>query len=225
MDIPTPTISKSFSPPTAPRRVPLGSFSGMPNRRPVNGGFNWFGALSFIIFFGAVSWWAGLYGYQYFLNKEKAKIEAEIETLAGGLKIATFDDLEVLGNRLALTQKIIDGHTAILPLLCFLEKNTLTKGVSYESFSYKADGASSNQPSGQSGPNQLTLPGQATSFGSLAYQAQVFEDEKAFAKLSFSGLSVNESDGGKVDFVANINVGQDLIRYKKGMTDTCPSTL
>lgn len=213
MDIPTPTISRSFSTP-APQKAPLGSFPAMP-KRP-GGGFNWFGTISFIIFFGVVCWWAGLFGYQYLINKEKGELEAQIAKLAGGLSVATFDNLEVLGNRLDFAQKIIDNHTALLPLLCFLEKNTLTKSVFYENFAYKANGGQG----GQSLKNELTLSGRADSFGSLAYQAKVFEDEKAFTKFDFSGLSISETDG-RVDFSASIGVGPDLIRYKGGDTAPC----
>jgi hypothetical protein len=166
MDISTPNLNKPFTPPVPQRKEPLGSFSGTAVKRP-SGTFNWFGALSFIIFFGVVCWWAGLYGYQYILKKEKADIEAQIANLAKGFQIVTFDNLEALGNRLSFAQNIIDKHTALLPLLCFLEKNTLTKSVSYNGLTYSADGD-------QEGPLKLTLLGRANSFASLAYQAKVY---------------------------------------------------
>jgi hypothetical protein len=221
MDIPTPNISKSFSPlAPPPRKAPLGSFPGM-SKRSVNGGFNWFGTLAFIIFFGVVAWWAGLYGYQYLLNQEKNKIQVEISDLAKGFKLATIDELEVLGNRLSFAQKIINNHTALLPIFCFLEENTLSKSISYGSFSYKAGG-------GQSGQNQVTLPGKASSFASLAYQEEVFnkgevDGKKVLTKLSITGLSISDQDGG-IDFGADLNINQDLIRYKDGMQSACATS-
>jgi hypothetical protein len=54
----------------------------------------------------------------------------------------------------------------------------------------------------------------------LAYQAKVFTDENAFARLDFSNLSVDDADG-KINFTSNINLNPDLIRYQQGLPDTC----
>jgi hypothetical protein len=218
------------TPPTLPR-APMGQSFTAARQGSTSGGFrptpvrsrSMLDVLATILFFIALLAWLGFYGYSFLLQREIKTIAQSIDAIAQSFNPATIDSLEALGNRLAHAKQIINDHTALTPLFCFIESNTLTKNIEFSAFSYSRSGEGlGNQSGGQpiKVSNAVRLSGRAGSFQSLAYQAKVLQDSNKLSALTFDGLAVNPADG-KVNFQATFGINRDVLAYQPNMSVGC----
>lgn len=213
-------------------RLPVGQGFSAPRQISSSGGFrsssnrsrSTLDVLATILFIIALLGWLGFYGYSFLLKREIQNIAGEIDAIARNFNPATIDSLELLGNRLAHAKQIINEHTALAPLFCFIESNTLTKNIQFSSLNYSRSGELSNpgnQPTKFS--NLVRLVGRAGSFESLAYQAKVLENTNKLRALSFNNLSVSSFDG-QIEFESAFSLNRDVLVYQPNASANCTLT-
>lgn len=221
-------LSPQTPPPPLPRS-PVGQGFTAPRQISSSGGFrpssnrkrSMLDVLATILFIVALLGWLGFYGYSFLLKKEIKSITGEVDLIARNFNPATIDSLETLGNRLAHAKQIINDHTSLTPLFCFIESNTLTKNITFSSLHYSRSGelaGSGTQP--KNFPNLVRLVGRAGSFESLAYQANVLENTNKLSALSFNNLSVSSLDG-KIDFEGVFSINRDVLAYQPNASANC----
>ena len=110
-------------------------------------------------------------------------------------------DFELLDNQLRLAGEIINQHTTVLPVLSFIESETL-KSVKYTSFS-------------QTG-RELNLNGVARSYEGVALESIELSKNPLIENFVFSG--VNADQQGNVSFALKLTLDPSLFSYVKNLT-------
>lgn len=221
-------LSPQTPPPSLPRS-PVGQGFSAPRQISSSGGFrptssrkrSALDVLATILFIVALLGWLGFYGYSFLLKREIKSIIGEIDTIAKNFNPATIDTLEVLGGRLAHAKQIINEHTALTPLFCFIEANTLTRNIRFSSLNYSRSGSlAGTGVEAARLPHSVRLVGRAGSFESLAYQAKVLENTNKLNGIAFNNLLVSSFDGN-VEFESVFNINQDVLAYQPNSSANC----
>ncbi|MFH1170137.1 MAG: hypothetical protein V1704_01085 [Candidatus Vogelbacteria bacterium] len=110
-------------------------------------------------------------------------------------------DFELLDKKLHLAGEIINQHTTLLPVLSFIEGETL-KSIKYTSFS-------------QTGAD-LNLNGVAKSYEGVALQSIELSKNPLIQNFVFSG--VNADQQGNVNFALKVTLDPSLFSYVRNLT-------
>lgn len=164
---------------------------------------NIFFTISLVILVLAVTAWGGLLVYQNFLSGQKTNLENELEKKTADLVDLEFiEKFKILDGKIKAINTLLDTHTNAAVIFSFLESNTLSNSIRYTSFDYEflEDGGAS-----------VNLAGEARSFASLAYQAQVIEENSFAVNSLFDNFSVDEL--GNVKFHLQFNIELEAIKF------------
>lgn len=192
--------------------IPKGSLvreeSFLERRRPQS-------AIGFVAFFAfvlAIGAYAGFYYYNDKLNQEVAT-----KTIAIKKAQKEFSDEPKVGEakvfraRADLAMELLNAHTVVSPVFAFLSENT-TESILYDRFSFKngADGAT------------LELSGEAPTYASLAYQADVLRSKtKELSKLSISNIALTKF--GTVTFNVAMSFVPSYLLYTNNLSKIADS--
>ncbi len=178
--------------------------------RSVNQPISLFLLLSLVVFIVALLFLGGAYGYRFILTNE---IHRECSSVSGndlescGLlaSLAIRQEsigqdsilrFETLDKQLRLATQIIDRHQTLLPVLRFLETETL-QSIKYASFS-------------QTG-RDIDLKGVAKSYEGVALQSNELNDNQLVETFIFS--DVNADQNGNVNFSLKMTLDPSLFSY------------
>lgn len=164
------------------------------------------GFLAAFVFFLSVGSYAGLYYYNDSLNKIVAQKTIEIKKAQKEFSDAPeVSEAKVFRARADLARTLLDSHTVTSPVFAFLSQNT-TESILYDKFSFKNSSAGS----------ALELTGEAPSYASLAYQADVLRG-KTTELASFSVGDIALTKFGTVTFKFSMIFNPSYLLYASSM--------
>ena len=157
--------------------------------------------VSILASFGA---YGGLRFFDYTLNKQIDTRQEEVkkarDTFTQSPEITKAKNFQA---RAELAQELLDGHIVVSPIFAFLQKNTLAS-VYFSSFSFKQT---------EKGLN-VELVGEAPSYASLAYQADILSTQTdELSHVSFSNISLTKF--GSVAFSLSLTFTPEYLSYTK----------
>ncbi len=170
------------------------------------------GVLAVLVFILSFVSYIGLYFYGNLLDEKNKKISADIVSVQ-----STFNQspeiikAKVFIERAEIARGLLDDNIAVSPVIDFIEQNTV-QSILYEKFSFKRD------------ENKLTLEltGEAPTYASLAYQADVLR-KKSKELISFSIDNVVLTKFGTITFTIKADFVHGYLSYlntrKSGTTN------
>jgi len=163
--------------------------------------------VSFIIFVLSIASSGGVYWYRGFMTGIVEDKNELLERASENFQPAFVDELKRLDTRLVSSQDVLSRHTAFSEFFSVLEENTL-KNVQFTSFEYTSSDTDKKTIS-------IMLDGVATSYSSVALQADAFGKNKYIKNPIFSGLNLDEQ--GYVGFSVSAELDPSLISYKRSL--------
>ena len=164
--------------------------------------------IALFIFFIALVGSGGVFLWKYYLTQNLAQKVATLETQKQALKSEALEEYTKLDTRLSTASSLLNQHKAPSFLFDFLEANTIAS-VRFTSLDYMKN----PDPKGIPGSMLLTLKGEASGFGSVALQSDLFGKSKVISNPIFSGLSLD--DVGRVNFDVKATVVPKEVMYAK----------
>lgn len=157
-----------------------------------------------LIFLSSVVAYAVLLYYNNSLNQTIANRITEIENLQREFTNAPeVREAKVFSARANLARELLSSHVVASPIFNFLSKNTVGT-ILYDKFSFD---------NGEKGA-VVDLSGEAPSYASLAYQADVFKKQtKALASFTVNEVTLTEF--GTVSFSFTMIFKPDFLSYLK----------
>lgn len=164
--------------------------------------FGVFASIIFLVIFGA---YVGLYFYNDVLASRIESLTAKVNEVREG-----FDNMEVkqaraFYARAELVRSLLDDHIIVNPVFDFLEANTVAT-IFYTNLDFKRDDADNSLPI-------VTITGEAPSYASLAYQADIFRERDELT--SFFVKDVTLTNVGSVTFSLEMTFVPDYLSYTK----------
>lgn len=187
--------------------IPKGSLvreeSFLERRRPRSA----IGLLSGIVFVLVVSSFVGLYYYNNKLSSIVVGKTSQINETKQKLKDAPeVAEARVFRARVDLANDLLSKHKVVSPAFVFLADNT-TESILYNKFSLKNDAVGA----------VLELDGEAESYSSLAFQADVFRGKTdELQKFSIDNITLTKF--GSVSFSITLVFKPDFLLYTKNMS-------
>lgn len=167
------------------------------------------GFLAIFIFVVSVGAYVGLYFYDRSLVQKIETMTDKISTARRDLsRSPVIGEAKVFRVRAELAKELLDQHTVVSPVLDFLAQNTL-QSIYYDDFSFKQE----------SDGWTLTLSGEAPSYASLAYQADVLRQKKDNL-VDFSVQNVELTKFGSIKFSLAITFARKDVSYTKAFAST-----
>jgi len=176
--------------------------------QPVKRG-TFFGPFSKLVFVLSIAAALLVFGYGLYLKSSLTKMGEALEIAKTNLEPDTIKEVARLDARIVGVEKLLAGHTVLLPFFDFLENNTL-KSVRFTQFSL------ANSPEGFS----VSVRGQARGYAALAFQADTLNKSKYLKSTSFSNLDLDEK--GNVTFALEAIIDPSLISYKRLLETSTP---
>ncbi len=188
--------------------IPKGSLvreeSFLERRRP-RSAIGFIAGVVFVLVTGA---FAGLYYFNDKLNQHVAEKTDEINKAQQEFKNAPeVGEARVFRARADLARELLNAHTITSPIFKFLSKNT-TENILYDKFSFKkgAEGG------------VVELSGEALTYASLAYQADVLRDKKEISNFSISNITLTKF--GTISFSITMVFAPEYLLYTKNISST-----
>jgi hypothetical protein len=144
----------------------------------------------------------GAYFYRDFLTKDLTKMKNDLELAKNRFEPSLINKLTVLDKRLNSSSEILSQHVVISPIFKTLQELTL-KTLRYTKFGYEL---TNNKV-------VVKMSGQASSYRSIALQADLFTKDKNLIDPVFSNLSLSEK--GDVLFDLEFSVDPTFVNYKQ----------
>lgn len=165
------------------------------------------GFLAILVFVVSIGAYAGFYFYNSSLLKEIDSKTADIQKIQQVLvQSPQIKEARLFRARADLARDLLDTHIVISPLFEFLSQNTLTS-IFYDKFSFKKEEE----------VWMLTLTGEAPSYASLAYQADLLRKKtNEFVDFSINDIALTKF--GSVTFTFIINFAQGHLSYTRVQT-------
>lgn len=164
--------------------------------------------IGLFVFFITLVAAGGVFLWKYYLTQELAKKVEFLETQKQALKSEALEEYTQLDTRLATAELLLNQHQAPSYLFDFIEANTIAS-VRFTSFDYTKN----LDPAADPGSMLLDLRGEASGFGSVALQSDLFGKSKVIYNPIFSGLNLD--DVGRVTFDVQAVVNPKEMLYIK----------
>ncbi len=153
--------------------------------------------LATIAFIASLIIAAGAFGYRAYLQNQTNVVKTNLDKNVKAFEPDTIESYVRLENRLNTAQKLLNQHIATTNLFSYLSQNTL-KSVRFTDFKYDL---------GADGSVTLTMNGQAASYNSVAYQSQIFGQDKNLKNPIFSNLDLDEKGNVVFNFTTKVDPG------------------
>ncbi len=106
-----------------------------------------------------------------------------------------------LDTRIESGKKALNTHVAVSPLFSFLQKNML-KSIRFDSLTYSSSAQKIS----------VVAHGQAQSYLAIAYQSELFSENRLIKDVIFSDFNLDAS--GAISFTFGATIDPNLISYK-----------
>ncbi len=162
------------------------------------------GVLATFVFMLSVGSYVGLYFYGDTLEEKNKKITADIES-AQSVFSQSPDIIKAkeFRDRAEIARSLLSARIAVSPVIDFIERSTVSS-ILYEKFSFNGEG----------GELTLELAGEAPTYASLAYQADVLRG-KSKELTGFSIDNVVLTKFGTISFTVKAVFTQEYLSYLK----------
>lgn len=154
-----------------------------------SGGFGVFFRIVFIFFLVVALFSGGLYLYRNYASNSLANQKSLLEKLKIEFDPSTIFELERVSKSIVAARGILRSREQTSKIFNMLEASTLPS-VAFSSFTFSSERGA------------VGLAGEASSYGDVSLQANVFESLPSVLSANFSNLSLKES--GSVGFNMNI---------------------
>src|SRR3989338_35956 len=146
-----------------------------------------------------------LYFYKGILTKNIAQMENTLNLAKNRFEPSKITELQTLDKRLRASSEILGKHIVITTVFEALQDITM-KTVRYTKFSY--------QLGDEKAPKVIIkMSGQAVGYRSIAFQSDLFAQNKNFIDPVFSNLTLDNS--GNVLFDLEFSVDPSFVDYKQ----------
>ena len=193
-------MDKSFETSFMPQQ-PLLRVEGVSRRRePVNIAM----VVALVIFFVTLAVCGGMYFYKLQIDK---RVHARAVELEAAEKFLDIDEIELykqVDMRIDTAKNLLDSHTVFTVILNLLEESA-AQNIGLTSLGYSGDRKSFN----------LTIGGQAASYGAVYFQANAWRAMTPLVSdLSIESINLDDSTG-IVSFTARFGINGDLTKYTR----------
>ena len=148
-------------------------------------------ALAGLVFFG-----------QKYLSSELEKDKQNFAKAQENFDSITIETLVKLSKRIESAKKILNKHTAVLPIFDFLETKTL-ENVRFKTVSVVFS---------ENGTPKIEIKGEAKNFSAVALQSDVFSESKELKNPIISDVDLTLTGGVTFNFSSDVN--PDIALYK-----------
>lgn len=169
--------------------------------------------LALVVFFASIATAGAVYFYRISIEKRITQKQVELADKEKNINLDAIHELDHVNRRLSLAKRMLDEHTALSPVLDFLQAHTL-KNVGYSSFSLSTKGASTTLSFDAVAPDYNAVYVQEAEFRKQQYVKGVVED----------AVALDEANGA-INFKLLIDINKDLFNYRKYMEEKATSTL
>jgi hypothetical protein len=163
--------------------------------------------ISIFIFIAVILSAGGLYFYKGIMEKDIAKMKADLVLAKNRFEPTKISQLQVLDKRLRASDQILSKHITISPIFNALQSLTL-KTIRYTKFSYSF---------GDNNKIDIKINGQSIGYAggyrSIALQSDLFSKNKNIIDPVFSNLNLDEK--GNVVFDLEFSVDPSFVDYKQ----------
>lgn len=172
------------------------------------------GFFATFVFLASVGSYVGLYFYNDILTGRINGLALHVQNIQKDFEQPEIAQARVFRARAGLVQKLLNEHIVVTPIFDFLATNT-AESVFYHDLKFAR---------GEKGALSLEVSGEAPSYTSLAYQADVFR-QKDEELLGFSVDNIMLTKTGSVSFVFNMTFVPQYLLYVKLHTATSDTGL
>ncbi len=158
--------------------------------------------LAVLVFVLSVGSYVFLYFYGNVLKEKNKKITNEIKDAQSIFSLSPdINEAKEFRYRVEIAEELLNARIAVLPVIDFIAQNTV-QSILYEKFSFKHDGNKFT----------LSLTGEAPSYASLAYQAEVLSG-KSKELHGFSIDNVVLTRFGTITFTIKADFVHEYLSY------------
>ena len=151
-----------------------------------------------VILFSSLS----VFLYKNFLKNKIEESSVILDREKNNFDIDSINQFSRLGERIKISEILLNKHLDLTGLFEILEANTL-KTIQFKTFDFSVD---------ETGV-YIVMEGTAKDYSTVALQSDIFGDVSSMKDLVFSNLDVN--DQGRVVFNFSATIDGDLVSYKK----------
>lgn len=170
-----------------------------------------FMTIATLVFIASVAGAGFVIVWKNVLNKSQENYKLQLAESKKRFNTNLIEDLRKANTKIDLTKQILSNHLEVTSIFSIISKLTI-QGVRFTSFDFSA-------PDKDGEGIKISMKGVASSFTSIAYQAEVFGKSEKFGSNKIlknpviSGLAVDEKGYVGFDFTTVIN--PDDILYEK----------
>ena len=146
------------------------------------------GMLAVSLFIASIVFAVAVFVYKNMVNKSIANLQSQLAAAEEAVDKETINEMSRFSQKLEIAKSIVDRHKVISNFLAVFSSSTVST-VTFDKFDYSelsGDGLVVN------------LSGEATSYGGIALQEEVFYEVPYFKSIDISGLKL--SNRGTVNF-------------------------
>ncbi len=188
-------------------KAPIQQTSSISTKRPVS-------ILSIIatfLFIVSVVGAGGAYAFEKYLKQQIDSKITSLEKTRKAFEPTTIETYSRLDNRIETAKQLLNSHVAASLIFSYLQDATL-KTIDYTSFDYKLN---------SDGKVDLSIKGEAKGYNSIAYQSQIFTENRILRDFLFTDFSRTVRDAKSINtekpvgFSLTAHVDSDFALYKK----------
>ena len=164
------------------------------------GGTNLLTVITAIVFAVTLLGYAGVYFYSQNIDTQLAAADQTIQKNRDAFDVPFITTMSRLDDRIEAAKKLLASHTALSPVFTFFQTNML-KTLRFDTFNYTYS------------PQKISIvaKGQAESYQAIAFQSELFADNRLISDVIFSDFNLDSS--GKITFTFGASVDPRLVSY------------
>lgn len=159
------------------------------------------GFLAGLVFVIAILLGLAVFAYELYLNSNISKMGSNLAVARESLEPEVIEKISNLDERIISTERILEKHITISPLLAYIENSTL-RNVRFSQFAYETT---------EKGL-EISMRGQARGYTAVALQSEIFNKSPYFKEPIFADLDLDVT--GNVTFSFRATLDPAIVAYK-----------
>lgn len=164
------------------------------------GGVNLLTLISAIVFAATLVGYGGIYFYSANIDSQLKSADETVQKNRDAFDVPFIMTMERLDARIEAGKKLLSSHIALSPVFALFQANML-KTIRFDSLNYSYS------------PQKITVvaKGQAESYQAIAFQSELFADNRQISDVIFSDFNLDNS--GNITFTFGATVDPRLVSY------------
>lgn len=159
-----------------------------------------------VIFFASILGAAGAFVYQGSLVKKIDQMQESLNRAKDLFEPSVITTIQDLDKRIKAAEEILQNHIAVSPIFVDLLEPWTLPEIRYTNFSYEiGEGEEANLIA-------VDMSGEAKDYEHIAFQADLFGEDKYIKNPIFSSFSTNKE--GYVEFDLTFSVDRSLVSFQ-----------